>query len=104
MGQNSSADWVSILSLVILSPEKGFFPIAIQGHQSWGLRVAAPRILGGGGGGGGGGPRGSGGWGFGGWGGGGGGRVAGGRWSRGRVVKYYYILSCTRSMFESGYF
>src|SRR6218665_3171127 len=23
-----------------------------------------------------------------------GGRVAGGRWSRGRVVKYYYILSC----------
>src|SRR6218665_2358301 len=37
------------------------------------------------------------------------GRVAqggsqGGRRSRGRVVKYYYILSCTGSMFESGYF
>src|SRR6218665_865539 len=32
------------------------------------------------------------------------GRVAGGRWSRGRVVKYYYILSCTGSMFERGYF
>src|SRR6218665_2345240 len=31
------------------------------------------------------------------------GRVAGGRWSRGRVVKYYYILSCTGSKFESGY-
>jgi len=27
--------------------------------------------------------------------------VAGGRWGRGRVVKYYYILSCTGSMFES---
>src|SRR6218665_2028049 len=27
-----------------------------------------------------------------------------GRWSRGRVAKYYYILSCTGSMFESGYF
>src|SRR6218665_335314 len=27
-----------------------------------------------------------------------------GRWGRGRVVKYYYILSCTGSMFESGYF
>ena len=27
-----------------------------------------------------------------------------GRWSRGQVVKYYYILSCTGSMFESGYF
>src|SRR6218665_1190009 len=32
------------------------------------------------------------------------GRVAGGCWGRGRVVKYYYILSCTGSMFESGYF
>src|SRR6218665_2563262 len=28
----------------------------------------------------------------------------GGRWGRERVVKYYYILSCTGSMFESGYF
>src|SRR6218665_636265 len=28
----------------------------------------------------------------------------GDRWSRGRVVKYYYILSCTGSMFEIGYF
>src|SRR6218665_3504220 len=28
----------------------------------------------------------------------------GGRWSRRRVVKYYYILSCTGSMFESDYF
>src|SRR6218665_1482775 len=25
-------------------PGKGFFPIAIQGHQSWGLRVATPRF------------------------------------------------------------
>src|SRR6218665_414633 len=32
------------------------------------------------------------------------GSVAGGRWSRGRVVKYYYILSCKGSMFESGSF
>src|SRR6218665_3120786 len=54
-------------------PGKGFFPIAIQGHQSWGLRVAAPRFF----------ARG--------WQGG----SQGGRWSRGRVVKYYYILSCT---------
>src|SRR6218665_2698414 len=62
-------------------PEKGFFPIAIQGLQSggWGSR---PPVLG----------RGV------------AGRVAGGRWSRERVVKYYYILSCTGSMFESGYF
>ena len=28
----------------------------------------------------------------------------GGRWGRERVVKYYYILSCKGSMFESGYF
>src|SRR6218665_3726094 len=27
-----------------------------------------------------------------------------GSYCRGRVVKYYYILSCTGSMFESGYF
>jgi len=27
-----------------------------------------------------------------------------GRGGRGRVVKYYYILSCTGSMFESGDF
>src|SRR6218665_1932222 len=32
------------------------------------------------------------------------GRSQGGRWSRGPVVKYYHILSCTGSMFESGYF
>src|SRR6218665_3314163 len=31
-------------------------------------------------------------------------RFAWGRWSRGRIVKYYYILSCTGSMFESGCF
>ena len=31
--------------------------------------------------------------------------VAGGsQGGRGRVVKYYYILSCTESMFESGDF
>ena len=29
---------------------------------------------------------------------------AGESWGRGRVVKYYYILSCTGSMFESGDF
>src|SRR6218665_1943357 len=28
----------------------------------------------------------------------------GGRWSRERVMKYYYIVSCTGGMFESGYF
>ena len=28
----------------------------------------------------------------------------GGRGDRGRVVKYYYILSCTESIFESGDF
>ena len=28
----------------------------------------------------------------------------GGSWGCGRVVKYYYILSCTDSMFESGDF
>jgi len=28
----------------------------------------------------------------------------GGRGDRGRVVRYYYILSCTGSMFESGDF
>src|SRR6218665_3410990 len=38
------------------------------------------------------------------WAGGAQGGSQGGRWSRGRVVKYYYILSCTGSMFESGYF
>src|SRR6218665_3524751 len=27
-----------------LPPGKGFFPIAIQGRQSWGLRVAIPRF------------------------------------------------------------
>src|SRR6218665_1193813 len=27
-----------------------------------------------------------------------------GRWGRGRVVKYYFILSCTGSIFESGDF
>src|SRR6218665_1866358 len=31
-------------------------------------------------------------------------RSQGGRWGSGRVMKYYYILSCTGSMFESGYF
>ena len=30
--------------------------------------------------------------------------VVGSQWSRGRVAKYYYILSCTGSMFESGDF
>ena len=30
--------------------------------------------------------------------------VAGGSQGRGRVIKYYYILSCTGSMFESGDF
>ena len=32
------------------------------------------------------------------------GMVAGGRMGRGRIVKYYYNLSCTGSMFESGEF
>ena len=31
-------------------------------------------------------------------------RLAGGRWGCGRVVKHYYILSCTGTMFESGDF
>src|SRR6218665_3223917 len=63
-------------------PGKGFFSITIQGRQSWGLRVATPRF----------------------WADGSHGGSQGGRWGRGRVVKYYYILLCTGSMFESGYF
>src|SRR6218665_3571813 len=72
----------SILPLVFFPPGKGFFPIAIQGRQSWELRVATPRF----------------------WAGLSQGGSQGGRWGRGRVVKYYYILSCTGSMFESGDF
>src|SRR6218665_4181377 len=43
----------SILPLVFFPPGKGSFPIAIQGRQSWGLRVAGPPHFAGGGGGGG---------------------------------------------------
>ena len=52
-----------------------------QGRQSWGLVVAIPQILAGG-------------------------RrvVAGGRVGRGLVLNYYYMLSFTGSMFESGDF
>src|SRR6218665_2399971 len=32
----------------LFPPGKGFFPIAIQGRQSWGLRVATPRFWAGG--------------------------------------------------------
>jgi len=50
-----------------------------QGRQSWGLGVATPIF-----------------WAR--------GRTVGRRGGRGRVTKYYYILSCTGSMFESGDF
>jgi len=56
----------------------------MQGGQSWGVGGREPPYFGQGG-------RG----------------VAGGRcvsWTRGRVVTYYYILSCTGSIFESGDF
>src|SRR6218665_3451102 len=43
-----ASSFSSILPLVILSSWKGFFPIAIQERQSWGLRVATPRFWAGG--------------------------------------------------------
>src|SRR6218665_1128713 len=36
-----ASSFFSILPLVIFPPGKGFFPIDIQGRQSWGLRVDA---------------------------------------------------------------
>src|SRR6218665_3097741 len=39
-----ASSFFSILPLVILSSWKSFFPIAIQGRQSWGLGVVTPRF------------------------------------------------------------
>src|SRR6218665_2507380 len=71
-----------ILPLVILSSWKRLLSHCYPRASILGLRVATPRC----------------------WAGGSQGESQWGRWSRVRVVKYYYILSCTGSMFESGYF
>src|SRR6218665_2260268 len=73
-----ASSFFSILPLVILSSWKWLLSHCYPGVSILGPEGRDPQILGRG--------------------------VAGGRWSRGRVVKYYYILSCTGSMFESGYF
>src|SRR6218665_131554 len=90
-----ASSFFSIVPWVILSSWKRFLSHCYSGASILGAEGRGPpHFLGGGGGGGGGGV-----------GGGGRGREGrGGRWSRERVVKYYYILSCTGSMFESGYF
>src|SRR6218665_539174 len=72
-----ASSFYSILPLVILSSWKSLLSHCYPGASILGAEGREPQILG----------RGS----------------QGGRWSRGRVVKYY-ILSCTGSMFESGYF
>src|SRR6218665_1613066 len=74
-----ASSFFSILPLVILSSWKRLLSHCYPWASILGLRVATPDF-------------------------GQGGRREGrrgGRWSRGRVVKYYYMLSCTGSMFES---
>src|SRR6218665_1696623 len=77
-----ASSYFSILPLVIHSSWKRLLSHCYLGASILGLRVATPIF----------------------WAGGSCGGSQGGRLSRGRVVKYYYILSCTGSMFESGYF
>src|SRR6218665_561934 len=77
-----ASSFFSILPLVILSSWKRLLYHCYPRASIRGGEGRAPQILG----------RGS------------QGGSQGGRWSRGRVVKYYYILPCTGSMFESGYF
>src|SRR6218665_871904 len=71
-----ASPYFSIPPLVIHSSWKRLLSHCYPGRQSWGLRVATPIF----------------------WGGvvcGSHGGSQGGRWGHGRVVKYYYILSCT---------
>src|SRR6218665_2192283 len=77
-----ASSFFSILPLVILSSWKRLLSNCYPGASILGLREATRRF----------------------WAGESQGGSQGSRWSRGRVVKYYYILSCTGSMFESGYF
>src|SRR6218665_1168571 len=77
-----ASSFFSILPLVILSSWKRLLSHCYPGASILGAEGLDPQILG----------RGS------------QGGSQGGRWSRGRVVKYYYVLSYTGSMFESGYF
>src|SRR6218665_3561240 len=79
---HEASSFFSILPLVILSSWKSLLSHCYPGASILGAEGRDPHILGGGSQGG----------------------SQGGRWSRGRVVKCYYILSCTGSMFESGYF
>src|SRR6218665_3805972 len=68
-----ASSFFSILPLVILSSWKRLLSHCYSGASILGLRVATPRF----------------------WAGGSQGGLQEGRWSRGRVVKYYYILSCS---------
>src|SRR6218665_1643144 len=77
-----ASSFFSILPLVILSSWKRLLSHCYPGASILGAEGRDPQILGSGSQGG----------------------SRGGRWSRERVVKYYYILSCTGRMFESGYF